>query len=1092
MIYIIKSIFIITVFILFTSCGGNSSDPNESTVPPGNTSLIEYQITSPPENAILSGPVFFSIDLLDKENIQQTTFKANGVDIEPENSNNAQFKVFLLPDNYSEGELQLEVVVIDKSGNSSSKIRPVFISHTPTETGVLSEGAGTTLSTVEKNGHRSVLTVPKGSAIDGEISFKSKTKDEVKQATGVDYDAMGVTFLGAQEIITSGRLDKPIIVSSGGYGPMVQPGQAVANYMITQDMDGDGIGEIVVTNTATVAPNGDVISDPVSAIDASWYQTNNANLHSNLKSSSYSSTVIDGAPGTELKLKASGLNYYSAPANVVLFKSAVDGREVAVNGSLAKESDGLILTTHIPNLPAGATTVEIHNLTTNEKSQALPLIVKPFELGEINAAQVIDNYYSRYLDVVNVLETEIRNNPPDEKNDYYTLFFQYSDALKEHISVIKSSFQDLFQELSQYEDQENLKGIYTQFDNFAKTIIVSGALDGSEQKLLQKTVQEYDREKLTRRSRDEMSKALIDLIAIGIPDIAGEFMQSAGLLTDNSKLTNSGIILDALISALTIAKAIDATLGYAAREIIDALNNNETELPAPEPPPVPPGSTTNNMTTGMGAFMPSGGSGAGFAKTQSPSNGSSNARSLSQEYKRKGLAYSSESNNGPFSINLRDRIVVKVLVNGRFLPFRGISDQSGYFFIPAIPEGETFIAMATDTLTNEIRTFEGVGPELGNTASMFFDFMTDFQASKVEVIELDQIVSGEFQEGEEQKIYSFSVSPGTEVFFHSVSVDGEFSERKGERTSIISDSEGNVLLKKQIGGNYNYSPGRVVFEKGGTYTLVIGAVGSSGSFPTGKFTFIANKVVYENFNINIGDPIFENSPEPGAGYISRIGDGDIYHFTAEAGQEIFLEYFIEGATLPTNEVLRRFGYGSKSSPIVRDQEDKIIFSGGLSAVGPQVLETGGQYSITVVSDLPKPSSPSIGAYNLNIHPIIKQEFNIELGDKISKNSPFDGAGNIEESGHYDVYYFDAMENKEIEVNIDSNINTHHSSHRWAGLYVFDPGEEEVYSSLILGLSRPHDFTTNNAGRYKLVIGPHSGAYLAISGEYSFSINETVK
>lgn len=72
--------------------------------------------------------------------------------------------------------------------------------------------------------------------------------------TGVDYDALGVTFLGAQEIGSTQPFSKPLLVSSGGFGPRVQPGQVVVQYRIAPDADGDGKGELVVVNTPASPP----------------------------------------------------------------------------------------------------------------------------------------------------------------------------------------------------------------------------------------------------------------------------------------------------------------------------------------------------------------------------------------------------------------------------------------------------------------------------------------------------------------------------------------------------------------------------------------------------------------------------------------------------------------------------------------------------------------------------------------------------------------------------------------------------------------------------------------------------------------------
>ena len=94
------------------------------------------------------------------------------------------------------------------------------------------------------------------------VAFETITQAEVLARTGVDYDGLGVTFLGAQEIRSSVPTGDGVAMTSGGFGPMVQPGQTVVSYRILADA-GRGVGELSVINGASVAPNGDVVSNPL-------------------------------------------------------------------------------------------------------------------------------------------------------------------------------------------------------------------------------------------------------------------------------------------------------------------------------------------------------------------------------------------------------------------------------------------------------------------------------------------------------------------------------------------------------------------------------------------------------------------------------------------------------------------------------------------------------------------------------------------------------------------------------------------------------------------------------------------------------------
>ena len=71
------------------------------------------------------------------------------------------------------------------------------------------------------------------------------------------------------------------------------------------------------------------------------------------------------------------------------------------------------------------------------------------------------------------------------------------------------------------------------------------------------------------------------------------------------------------------------------------------------------------------------------------------------------------------------RYIIKVFTNGSATPFTGLTDPGGYFFVPFIPEGEPFTAIAIDTVTGDTRSFDGVGPETGDSVYMFFDFFNE-------------------------------------------------------------------------------------------------------------------------------------------------------------------------------------------------------------------------------------------------------------------------------------------------------------------------------------------------------------------------------
>lgn len=110
--------------------------------------------------------------------------------------------------------------------------------------------------------------------------------------------------------------------------------------------------------------------------------------------------------------------------------------------------------------------------------------------------------------------------------------------------------------------------------------------------------------------------------------------------------------------------------------------------------------------TGMGSAPPPGGPGCGNAPTPpAPSPFQVRANALFEQQP--------------------GRVVVKILVGGQAIPFSGATDAGGYFYIPFIPEGQPFTAIARDTLTGQSRTVQGVGPATGQSAQMFFEFGSD-------------------------------------------------------------------------------------------------------------------------------------------------------------------------------------------------------------------------------------------------------------------------------------------------------------------------------------------------------------------------------
>src|SRR5690606_12076600 len=214
---------------------------------------------------------------------------------------------------------------------------------------------GALLGTAEENGGVSTVVIPGGLVTGASVEFESMTQAEVKAATGVDYDALGVTFLGAQELRSSQPTGDGVNITSGNFGPMVQPGQTVVNYRITGDM-GRGVGELMVVNGAAVAPNGDIVSNrPVEP------QLTGASATNALRAESIGplqTTLPAGPPGSQLEFTGNGLNIYATFGYAVRFTRGA--QKVEVRAVVGLNGDGRhYVISYVPDLAPGTATVEL-------------------------------------------------------------------------------------------------------------------------------------------------------------------------------------------------------------------------------------------------------------------------------------------------------------------------------------------------------------------------------------------------------------------------------------------------------------------------------------------------------------------------------------------------------------------------------------------------------------------------------------------------------------------------------------------------------------------------------------------------------------
>ncbi len=252
---------------------------------------------------------------------------------------------------------------------------------------------------------------------------------------------------------------------------------------------------------------------------------------------------------------------------------------------------------------------------------------------------------------------------------------------------------------------------------------------------------------------------------------------------------------------------------------------SSTCLPPYTPETLPPGGlspaslrtqqTSSSSMTGMGSIFPPGGDGCGSAIGGEDSTSSNSLRT--QQTGIDGLTG-----------DLAGRFVVKVFfAGGNSVPFTGISDSSGYFYIPTIPENQPFQAIAIDRLTGKTRIFEGTGPEVGRSVFMYFDFLS----------------------GEDSGVPTISYNSNTQDSLGDVDIylfEGKADDLIklaifSEETSLEAINYKLVDPNGQTFGGSSFGAGglhdTIVFELelDGLYSISIDGSNASGSYTLGLF-----------------------------------------------------------------------------------------------------------------------------------------------------------------------------------------------------------------------------------------------------------------
>ena len=201
-----------------------------------------FTITNPKPGWTVSAVSNFAVQASSYSAVQSVSFKAGDIDLGTDITPEDGFSAFLDTSQFNDGPLTLTATATSHCGTTTQSVDVNVVANLPTN-GVIGEGGGSLASEIG-----SVIIFPENALDENtSVTVSEKTQQEITDANGFEWDEMAVTFLGAQVVTTTSTLNQPpAMVASAGFANRVQPGQAIVNYRIIPDADGDGVDELVV------------------------------------------------------------------------------------------------------------------------------------------------------------------------------------------------------------------------------------------------------------------------------------------------------------------------------------------------------------------------------------------------------------------------------------------------------------------------------------------------------------------------------------------------------------------------------------------------------------------------------------------------------------------------------------------------------------------------------------------------------------------------------------------------------------------------------------------------------------------------------
>jgi hypothetical protein len=966
-----------TISIIIVAC-------TTPTTPPPSGAGPQFLINSPLDGGFTAGTFFFSVQPFDPSDVQKVDFEVDGVAVGSDSTAGDGFRLAVSASDHAAGEVVLRATVVGKNGRSSTGTVTVEnMPNPPSSTTVGTDGA------VLGTARGSTLGIRPGDAVGANVSFSEQTQAEVKAASGVDYAALGVTFLGAQEIDSDVTIVDPLMVSSADFASFVQAGQAIVNYQIVSDLDGDGVGELVVVNSASVAGD-DVISDPMPAL-----QLGDAIVTGQSGSARFApqQAGITGRPGDLVEIEATGLNPVLSRSNLVVWTSLVDSTVIETYAT-ATGSEPQTITFGIPPLPAGPATVELSNLSAGSA-------LEPFDATILTVSSLVSQQAGSAEEIIDLFLVEslafVQGLPTDGVGSA-----EAKADLISQLTSLKQDFAIVFDDLAASPDPD----LEAALDQIA-TLFRSSPL-------LSLSASAFSTQDLTASE-----KSVLNWTKFGT-GVAGFFI--------GGYFTVSGV---ACVAAVVVC---GVGLGLAATALlIEGYMLAEDERPGC-PSAVSSGGLAEALgLTGMGSATPSGGSGCGGASGGSGSGAS--IRSQQADI---------------------DPILIKIFVGSGPLPFTGVADVAGYFYIPIIPEGEPFTAVATDTGSNEVRTVEGIGPALGESVYLYFDFSSDRGA--LPTFPLDSNISGPIGPSESQ-LFTFVGTVGQLI---SIGAQGD-PAFTGLFSVELLDPSSNTLIDR--GASKFYSESVVVaLPQSGPNILSVNSSTGSGTYNVGLSEIAAPTP------LDIG-----TSPKTVSDEQTVYGDRHFFSFTAQAGD---LHKF--SLTLPAGSEFNASidVRGPNPDPFYQGPElltptvsvTSSTSTGGLSVSDPFLVPATGTYVIELErGNSSDPIEVALGAWEFSVltpDPATA----IVIGDTVMDD--------IGLPGEIDLFTFTATASQKVDFSTD-NVAAEVDQVNWS---VTAPDGSEIFDEPLF--KDPGTFTLAEGGTYTIMVGSDSDAG---SGAYEFTL-----